>query len=78
MNKEKIIERASGILGVSEKDERLSEFLGNVLNENYGWDLTDEQWAYGLVEYYAFVTGRFEVWSTYATKFNEARFGVAK
>lgn len=75
MNKEKIIKRASEILGIAENDESLSSCLEMVLNENYGLQLSDEAWAYGLVEAYAFCAGLFGVWTVYLKKFNEAKGG---
>lgn len=77
MNKQKIIDGASEILGNAERN-LLAEYLENVLNENYGLQLTDEQWIYGLLAYYGFVAGDFEIWKEYQVKFNQALLGVAK
>lgn len=78
MNKEKIIKRASEILGIAENDESLSSCLEMVLNENYGYELSDEAWAYGLAEAYAFCAGLFEKWTECLAKFNEAKLRGAK
>ena len=85
MNKEKIIKGASEILGIAayvttnaDDDKTLSECLEMVENENYGANLTDEQWVYGLVATYAFNSGLYDEWKEYQVKFNQALLGVAK
>lgn len=78
MNKEKIIKGASEILGLSADDKNLSSCLEIVIAENYGYELSDEQWIYGLVAEYAFCAGMFNEWKEYQTKFNKSLFGVGK
>jgi hypothetical protein len=78
MDKEKIIKKASKILGISANDKHLREYLFFVEQENYGLDLTDEVWAYGLVAYYTFCYGMFDEWKEYQAKFNQALLGVGK
>lgn len=74
MDKEKIIKKASEILGISADNKYLRECLFFVEQENYGLNLSDEVWTYGLVAHYAFVAGMFNEWKEYQTKFNQALF----
>ena len=78
MNKEKIIKGASEILGISDDDKHLSSCLEIKLNEYYCYELSDEQWIYGLVAEYAFCAGMFDEWKEYQKKFNKSLFGVVK
>ena len=78
MDKEKVIKKASEILDISADDKHLREYLFFVEQENYGLDLSDEAWAYGLVAYYTFCYGMFNEWKEYQTKFNQALLGVKK
>ena len=78
MNKEKIIKGASEILGISADDKHLSSCLEIVIAENYGHELSDEAWTWGLTEAYAFSAGMFEKWKECVAKFNKLKYEVVK